>query len=411
MKRFEDIEVSRRAFLAGGAALGATLALPSGVFAAISNTPVGSQSVVVHLYLRGGFDSLAAVFPMGNRDLAVARPSIGIPDSVALPLGGGWGLHPALAPFVPFWNAGELMFIVGTGTPTHSRSHFDETNALSRANYGSATLTRSGWIARATEELVQTGPIHSVSIASSTFSSRNGTRPNLSVGRLANTRFPSVSGLSTATFQDFVRQVGRQANTTWATRATTTVDAVRAIEGTRSTPTTVVYPATETGARLRDAAALIKSNLGVRFIDLDFSGDFDLHARVGTFSEGSMRDLLTDLSTSLSAFRFDLGDLWSNVVVVTMTEFGRRVQENASQGVDHGWASAMLAMGGRINGGRIIGQLPDLHPTQLDNGDVRVSIDYRTVLSEVLARGSGFSADSLSRVFPRFTGVPLGVIR
>ena len=98
-------------------------------------------------------------------------------------------------------------------------------------------------------------------------------------------------------------------------------------------------------------------------------------------------------------------------MISTVTEFGRRVGENASYGTDHGWASAMFVLGGRVNGGRLFGEFPGLHPTQLDNGDVRVTTDYRQVLGEVLTRAAGFSTEALGRVFPRFGFQSMGVIR
>jgi uncharacterized protein (DUF1501 family) len=173
----------------------------------------------------------------------------------------------------------------------------------------------------------------------------------------------------------------------------------------------VTYPVTDTAARLRDAAALIKGDSGVRFVDLDFAGDWDLHAGIGTVDSGTMRGLLTDLAVSLAIFRADLGAHWSRVTIVTSTEFGRRVRENASQGADHGWASAMFVLGGAVKGGRVLGAFPGLAPAQLADGDVRVTTDYRSVLADVLARGAGLPAASLARVFPRFSAAPLDIMR
>lgn len=411
MKQQDSQIISRRNFLAGSAAVGAMLVMPSGVRAAFGASPATGDVVVVNICMRGGFDSLAAVFPLGNPDLTAARPNLNVPDSVALPLGNGWGLHPALAPLTRSWSAGELALVVATGAPTHTRSHFDETSFMSRASYGSAALSRSGWIARANEELMQASALQSVSVSSSTLTSRNGTRPALAVGKLSNTRFPTVPGLTNAGFENFLRRVGSSTATPWSSRATATADAVRQVDSARLRETTVQYPTTEFAARLKDAAALIKSGLGVRFIDLDFAGDFDLHVDYGTVNSGSMHTLLSDLATGLAAFRDDVGDRWADIVISTVTEFGRRVGENASYGTDHGWASAMFVLGGRVNGGRLFGEFPGLHPTQLDNGDVRVTTDYRQVLGEVLTRAAGFSTEALGRVFPRFGFQSMGVIR
>ncbi|NCZ88849.1 MAG: DUF1501 domain-containing protein [Actinobacteria bacterium] len=411
MTTFDATTVTRRGFLAGSAAVGALLVLPSGVRAAFSAEASAEDTIVLNICMRGGFDSLAAVFPLSSADLAAARPSLCVPDSVALPLGNGWGLHPALAPLTAFWTARELALVVGAGSPTHSRSHFDETSLMARASYGSTTLARSGWIARANEELEAASALQSVSVSSSTLTSRNGTRPALAVGKLSNTKFPTVSGLSNATFEDFLRRVGTSSTTSWSNRATATADAVRQLEAARLRETAVQYPATEFATRLKDAAALVKSNLGVRFIDLDFAGDFDLHIGYGTVDNGAMRTLLSDLATGLAAFRADLADRWNNIVVTTVTEFGRRVSENASNGSDHGWASTMFVLGGRVNGGRVLGETPGLHATQLVDGDVRVTTDYRHVLGEVLTRAAGLSAEAVGRVFPRFSPQPLGIIR
>jgi uncharacterized protein (DUF1501 family) len=134
-----------------------------------------------------------------------------------------------------------------------------------------------------------------------------------------------------------------------------------------------------------------------------------MHSGLGKVGSGWMHDKLTELGQVLAAFMQDLGPKASDVTLVTMSEFGRRSQENASAGVDHGWGNAMLLLGGSVNGGRVFGTWPGLSPDNLYAGDLRATTDYRSVLADILVNRCGATSADAKTVFPGWTGGSLGL--
>jgi uncharacterized protein (DUF1501 family) len=160
---------------------------------------------------------------------------------------------------------------------------------------------------------------------------------------------------------------------------------------------------------MRDLAQLIKSGVGLRIACLDF-GEWDFHAEMGTVDSGRQRDKLAELAAAMAAFATDLGSaLMANVVVVTLSEFGRRVAENGSGGTDHGLGNAVLLLGGGVVGGQVHGRWPGLATEALADGDLAVTTDYRLILREILTERCLVSAPDT--VFPGLTGTSLGVTR
>jgi uncharacterized protein (DUF1501 family) len=164
------------------------------------------------------------------------------------------------------------------------------------------------------------------------------------------------------------------------------------------------YTAGALSTPLRSVAKLIKADVGLKVATVDFGG-WDQHVRL---TQG-INPLARELSQGLSAFWSDLKDHQRRLTIVTMTEFGRRVEENANGGTDHGSASVMLALGGSVNGGRLYGKWPGLKPTDLHAGDLAVTTDYRQVLQEILVKRRGETTPKA--VFPTLAYQPLGIIR
>jgi uncharacterized protein (DUF1501 family) len=191
--------------------------------------------------------------------------------------------------------------------------------------------------------------------------------------------------------------------------ADTTLSALTTAADLGAYTPSVTYPDTDLGRSLREAAHVIKAGIGVRVVTID-EGDWDMHAGLGPPDAGGwMYDKLRDLGDSIGAFFADLGALSNQVTLVTLSEFGRRVEENASQGVDHGWGNVMLLAGGNVNGGEVHGTWLGLDDQGMLEGDVRATTDYRAVLADVLANRCDAGEDVLRAVFPGFTGVHLGV--
>ena len=149
----------------------------------------------------------------------------------------------------------------------------------------------------------------------------------------------------------------------------------------------------------------------MRAVDVEFEGDWDMHANMGSLENGWLTGYLSDLGGSIAAFREDLGVLWARVTVVTVTEFGRRVSGNESKGTEHGWGSSMFVAGGGVNGGKIHGRFPGLDEKQLKDGDLVVTADYRSLLTEILTRRAGVSAKGASEIFPNFKPEVLSVMK
>jgi uncharacterized protein (DUF1501 family) len=216
-------------------------------------------------------------------------------------------------------------------------------------------------------------------------------------------------GRSRKDYFDLVQSLHDGRTSTWSKAATATVKASEYLS-TISPTSTVTYPDDAFSRRLKLLADLLKSGVPIKTANVEFQGDLDVHDDAG-IREGSMAANFTRLNDGIAAFRSDVGAFWNQLVLVTITEFGRRLQENASAGLDHGWASAMFVMGGNVRGGKVIAKWPGIEKTDLLNGDLRVTTDYRDVLASVLVGRAGMSTQGLQEVFPSFKFSPLDLVK
>jgi uncharacterized protein (DUF1501 family) len=402
---------SRRQFLRGAALFGGmTVLSANGIRYTFAATTTEVPDVVVTLVLRGGFDSLSAVVPTDETLMRKVRGAIYIPNSSLLPLDREFGLHPALKKFMPLWEAKELAIVNTLGAPTHSRSHFDEISDVAYAAYGEKDK-RSGWIARFLDVAGNGSAVQSVGIGSTTRQLIGGKAAPVNVESINNFKLDSVFGYKAEDLAGFIDETHGRWTNIWATQAKSTIAALDQIAMASAQKSVVTYPNTGTGNRFRDVAALLKAGIGVRAVDIEFQGDWDMHANMGTLDDGWLTSYLADLAGSISAFREDLGVLWSRVTVVTVTEFGRRVSQNQSSGTEHGWGSSTFVAGGGVNGGKIHGRFPGLDDKQLKDGDLVVTADYRSLLSEILTRRAGITAEGAAQVFPNFRPEVLSVMK
>lgn len=405
--------LTRRTLLRGALATGAALAIgPNlGVRFASAATPSGSDTLVV-LFLRGGFDGLSAIVPVTDPDYYALRPTIAVPAASTLQLDSNFGLHPALAPLKPLWDNGSFGVVHAAGLTAPNRSHFSAMEEIERAAPGSSI--RTGWLDRTLgldPMTVDEAPFRATSLGARSPRSLAGPQPDVSMPQL--TGF-ALSGADTAPnrtrWATALRALHSDATASVAGPATTTLGALDAAAGlvAQTYAPGATYPDTDLGRSLRDAARIIKSDQQVAVVTVD-EGDWDMHSGLGRVGSGWMHDKLTELGQVLAAFIQDLGPQASEVTLVTMSEFGRRSQENASAGVDHGWGNAMLLLGGSVNGGQVYGTWPGLSPTNLYDGDLRATTDYRSVLADVLVNRCGASTADARSVFPGWTGSSLGL--
>jgi uncharacterized protein (DUF1501 family) len=405
--------LSRRSVLRAAlaaAAVGMTTYTVGDVSTQVSYAGSGwnGQTLVV-LSLHGGFDGLSAVVPGGDAGYYAARPNIAVPRSTLLGLDQTFGLHPAMAPLMPFWRNGTFGVVHAVGQSDPTRSHFAAMEQMELAAPGSSV--RTGWIDRTIGSLGTGSVLNAVGISNQT--------PRSFAGPTQETTMTSLDGFSLIGPGDdrprwhaALRRMHTGARPEVAAPAATLLTAmenVASLTGTASGPANgAVYPDTSLGKALSQAAILKKSGAPVQVIALDY-GDWDMHAGLGRVDQGWMRDKLTELSSALAAFGTDLGSSFASTTLLTLSEFGRRVGENASGGLDHGHGNAVLMLGGGVVGGRVHGLWPGLGADRLIDGDLAGTTDYRAIIGEVLQKRCG--AGSLGTIFPGFGGSQLGVVR
>jgi len=402
---------NRRQFLQGMTLFGGmTILSASGVRYSFAASTTEVPDVVVTLVLRGGFDGLSAVIPTDEALMRKVRSQVYIPNSTLLPIDRDFGFHPSLKRLLPLWEAKELAIINTVGAPTHSRSHFEEIADVAYAAYGEKDK-RSGWMARFLDVTGSGSVVQSVGIGSTTKQLVGGKTSPININGMDNFKLEGIYGFRAEDIAGFIDETHGRWTNTWAGQAKSTIKALDEIAKASAQKSSVTYPNTGTGRRLKDVAALLKSGIGVRAVDVEFEGDWDMHANMGSIENGWLSGYLADLAGSISAFREDLGVLWARVTVVTVTEFGRRVSGNESNGTEHGWGSSMFVAGGGVNGGKIHGRFPGLDEKQLKDGDLVVTADYRSLLTEILTRRAGVSVKGASEIFPNFKPEVLSVMK
>ena len=409
-----DFDRSRRNFLrnlgllAGVGVITSTTGA-SFMQAAFASTGAASNVLLV-LSLRGGADGLSLVVPHGDIAYAAARPKLAVPSSTLLARDAMFGLHPKFAPLMPMWTAGSFAAVNAVGLAAPNRSHFAAMEAIEDADAGS--VERRGWLNRLVgldqvESSVEGAQIGSAIVPTSLY----GASPVLAMADIDDMSLPGrdsptgyarrVASLTEAWAEDST-SLGRGARA-----ALDMSDVFADVAGQPSEPLNgAVYPGGDLGKSLGDAARLVRADIGAEVITVD-AGAWDMHVGVGGVDAGLLTNAVEELALALNAFFTDLGSLGSRVTVVTISEFGRRVAENASNGLDHGWGNVMLLLGAGVRGGRYHGTWPGLGDGKLVDGDLAVTNDYRSVLAEVVS--SRFGAD-VSKVFPGFRPTPIGAM-
>jgi uncharacterized protein (DUF1501 family) len=406
--------VTRRQFLGrAGAVVGAGAAVSlvgpgTGMRLAFAADYVGDTVVV--LSLRGGFDGLSAVIPVGDPGYAKARPTIGVPASRTKQLDTMFGLHPALAPLFPLYSAGSLAFVHAVGQPTRTRSHFAAMEEMENAAPGSAL--RTGWIDRMIGVTGSPSTFSAVHVGSGGApKSMIGPNPELVLSDLASFKLSSPSGtVEQDRWAAALKALHAEAPDAVKAPALATVAASSAaaqIATSYPTPAAALYPDTPLAKSLKEVARLVKAKAGLRAATVDV-GEWDMHSGLGASDKGWMFDQLSALSKALVAFVTDLGDRMADVTLVTLSEFGRRVGENGSGGLDHGHGNACLVLGGGVAGGKVYGRWPGLAADQLDDGDLAGTTDYRTILAEILEKRGQLSS---AQVFPDLGTERLGMLK
>jgi uncharacterized protein (DUF1501 family) len=392
-------DVSRRVFLrgAGLAAVGIGFQ-PSSLLVRAARAATAAGKTRVQVFLRGGCDGLNMVVPYGDPEYVDIRGAIALPRAQLVDLDGHFGLNPALAPLKALWDEGRLAFTHAVGSYGLSRSHFDAQDWMESGTPGDKT-TGTGWLDRAVARLPGSEVTQAVAFAARLPRTLLGPEPVLVANNLAsfdlrarNWRAEADRALRSmyAARPDAIGAVGR--------------DTFAAIDTLTQNPQVLappsggaVYPAAAVGNSLRQAAAIIKADIGTRCIFVDVTGAFDTHA-----NQVAANDLeFSRLAPSLVAFARDLGPRLDEVTLFVTTEFGRTAYVNGSAGTDHGSGHCMILLGAGVRGGRVHGRWPGLSKSQLyQDRDLAVTTDYRDAFAEAARATLGVDPAAL---FPGYT--------
>jgi len=414
------MRVTRRVFLkSGGVAMLGMTALPAFLRRAVAATPMPNRKKLVVLFQRGAADGLNTVIPFAEPNYYKLRPTIAIPEprrggeAAAIDLDGFFGLHPGLAPLEPLFKKQQLAIVHAAGSPDNTRSHFDAQDFMESGTPG-VKSTEDGWLNRALQAQPEPGawPFRAVGMGPSLPRTLRGAAPAIALPDVRQfqviAQSPAVEGGFEALYAQTVDSVLRGTGT----ETFEAIDMLRKANPSRFQPENGAdYPRSRFGQSLQQIAQLIKADIGLEVAFLD-SGGWDNHVNEGGV-QGQLANLLRELGQGLAAFHRDLGDRMENIVVVTMSEFGRTARENGNRGTDHGHANCMFVLGGEVKGGKVYGRWPGLGPEHLYEGrDLALTTDFRYVLGEVIERHLG--SKDLKTVFPGFDNDPRkfpGVLR
>jgi uncharacterized protein (DUF1501 family) len=394
----------RRDFL-NSLALGAGLVVPMGAnaWAATSATPTRQKLVVV--MLRGAVDGMNVVAPVGDANYRVLRPTIGLElpgqDGGALDLDGYFGLHPALAPLMPYWQKKQLAFVHASGSPDDTRSHFDAQDYMESATPGRKS-TPDGWLNRLVghlpgastpSRLLSVGPVMP-RVVSGTAAAMN--LPNGAAATRADILDrPAIGSAFDALYASHARfgrayQDGRSAHRD--VMEASMKNEMNAADGGAPLPNGFPDDAARLATLMRNDA-----RFQLAFVAL---GGWDTHANQGAAS-GQLANRLAPLGLGLATLAQRLGPLFEDTTIVVMSEFGRTARQNGNGGTDHGHGNAMWLLGGPVAGGKVHGDWRGVADAALnENRDLPVTTDFRTVLAQVAGRHLHLSDKQLSQVFP-----------
>ncbi|MCI0664188.1 MAG: DUF1501 domain-containing protein [Acidobacteria bacterium] len=405
--------MKRRYFLKNGAiglvSLGAMTHSPSFLTRVLAQSKTNNgKKILIAIFQRGALDGLNAVVPYGEDEYYKLRPSLAIPrpdsgQGAAIDLDGFFGLHPALSPFKPIYDAKQLAIIHSVGSPDNTRSHFDAQDYMESGTPGVKSTT-DGWLNRylQVKNDKDASPFRAVTFGANLPRTMQGRAPSIAMTSINDFAIRAGGGeMGQAVQGGFEAIYAQTVNESLRSTGKETFDAVKMLKrvnpGQYQPAAGAVYPRGQFGDRLRQIAQLIKSDIGLEVAFTDIGG-WDTHANQGA-STGQLANRLTDFSQAISALFTDLQEKAEDVVIVSMTEFGRTAKENGNRGTDHGHASVMFCIGGRVDGGKIYGKWPGLKTEQLyERRDLALTTDFRDVFGELAKNHLGAAEPGV--IFP-----------
>jgi uncharacterized protein (DUF1501 family) len=375
-------QMHRRAFIQSMCYGGlATFALPSVAFG-----QVRQPGRFVFLLLRGGFDGLAAVVPVGDPSYSSLRSGFAYDASALAMLDDTFGLAPGLAPLRTFWDQGQLAVAHAMAIPHRTRSHFDG-QAILESGLDKPLGSSDGWLNRLLQAM--SGKRAGIAIAA-------GMPLSLTGSYDVQSWSPTQLGVVDDSFRERLAALYR-------------ADAVlhNRFEAAIAQQEMVGEEAMARGRARRDgavalmtaAARILRADGGPNVAAMELSG-WDTHANQG-LAGGALDRLLSQLAEGLVTFRTEMGPAWDSTTVVVMTEFGRTARPNGTRGTDHGTAGAGFVLGPRVARSSIVADWPGLAANALFEGrDLKPTLDTRALLKTVVAAAFDLTPAQLDRVFP-----------
>ena len=408
--------MNRRFFLKSGgialASVGMSISAPAFLERVVLGNPAGGKrKTLIAIFQRGAVDGLNMVVPYGESSyydwrstIAIQKPVSGVAEA-AIDLNGFFGLHPSMSSFKPLWDSKRLAIIHACGSPDSTRSHFDAQDYMESATPG-VKSTNDGWLNRylQSKQDGNESSFRAVSMTRNMPRVLQGPAPAVAMARLSD--FAIRAGKSSAKIQggfeaiygqkikdDVLTETGRE-----------TFEAVNYLKQANpqqyQPENGALYPRGPFGNSLLQIAQLIKADVGLEVAFTDIDG-WDTHVNQGN-SRGQLANLLQQFSSGIAALYQDLGRRMDDVVILTMSEFGRTVRENGNRGTDHGHANAMFVMGNSVRGGKVYGRWPGLKSDQLnEERDLALTTDFRDVFGEIAMHHLG-NKDSKS-LFPGYS--------
>jgi uncharacterized protein (DUF1501 family) len=409
--------LTRRIFLRGSAIVMAGMGAAPLWLARAAAAGSKKNKTLVAIFLRGAADGLNIVVPFGEKRYRELRPTLAItPPSgqnagnagpfSSIDLDGTFALHGSLQPLKALWDKRQLAIVEATGSPDPTRSHFDAQDYMESGMPGKSG--QDGWLNRALPAEPDASPLRAVALGNQIPRTLRGEREVIAIG---NSRQFTIENPETASILENMYSLTPDAPL--RRTGTDAFEAMKMMQSIdRSRPAQEGAPngqraqGGELGRSLEQLARLIKADAGVEAAFAEIGG-WDHHGN----ENPQLFGLLRQFSSAIAGFFDEMGDRMEDIVMVTMSEFGRTAEENGNAGTDHGHGSLMMVLGGPVEGGKVYGKWPGLEKELLYEGrDLAVTTDFRAVLSE-LVRGH-LGQNDLSAVFPGFEpGTPLGLLR
>lgn len=407
--------MNRRFFLKSGsialASVSMSLSAPGFLERVVLSNPLtgAKRKTLIAIFQRGAVDGLNMVVPFGESNYYSLRPSISIPKpesgniDAALNLDGFFGLHPSMTPFKPLWDSKRLAIVHAAGSPDNTRSHFDAQDYMESATPG-VKSTSDGWLNRylQSKKDPERSLFRAVSMTKQMPRVLQGRAPAVAMSSISE--FQIRAGKSSANMQNGFEAIYARENDSLAGMGRETFEAVNFLK--KANPAQyqpengAVYPRNPFGNSLLQIAQLIKAGVGLEVAFTDIGG-WDTHVNQGN-SRGQLGNLLQQFSAGIAALYQDLGQRMDDVIILTMSEFGRTVRENGNRGTDHGHANAMFVMGNSVRGGKVYGQWPGLKNDQLyEARDLALTTDFRDVFGEIAMRHLG--SKEAKSIFPGYS--------